>query len=62
MRCLDSMADSVDLNWKKLQRQQRTEETGGLQSMVLQRLGHELATEKQTGNIKNGVMMTFEMQ
>ena len=45
MRWLDSITDSMDMNLSKLREIVRTEEPGVLQSMGLQRDGHDLATE-----------------
>ena len=47
MKQLDSITDSIDMNLSKLKRQWRTEEPGVLQSMGLQRVRHDLATEQQ---------------
>ena len=47
IRWLDSITDSVNVNLSKPQRDWRTEEPGMLQSMGSQRVGHNLATEKQ---------------
>ena len=49
MRCLDSITDSMDMNLSKLQ-EMRTEWTGKsgvLQSMGLQKVRHNLATEQK---------------
>ena len=50
MRWLDGFTDSMDLNLNKLQRQWRTEEPGVLQSVGLQTVGHDIATEQQQQN------------
>ena len=47
MRWLDSVTDSVDMNLSKLQEIMTTGEPGMLQSMELQRIGHDLVTEQQ---------------
>ena len=47
MRRLNSMTDSMDMNLSKLQEILRIEEPGMLQSMELQRVGHDLGTEQQ---------------
>ena len=47
MRLLDSITDSVDVSWENSERERRTEEPGVLQSMELQRVGHDWATEQQ---------------
>ena len=46
MRWLDSIIGSLDINLSKLQEIVRTEEPGVLQSMGLQRAGHDLVTEQ----------------
>ena len=47
MRWLDGITNSMDMHLSKLWRSWRTEESGGLQSMVSQRVGHDLATKQQ---------------
>ena len=47
MRCLDNITDSMDMHLRKLQEIVKDGEPGGLQSMRLQRVGHNLATEQQ---------------
>ena len=47
MRCLDKITDSMDMHLRKLQEIVKDGERGGLQSMRLQRVGHNLATEQQ---------------
>jgi len=44
---LDGITDSMDMNLSKLQEKVEAEEPGGLQSMGLQRIGHDSATERQ---------------
>ena len=44
---LDSITDSMDTNLSKLQEIVQHGEPGMLQSMGLQRVGHNLATEQQ---------------
>ena len=47
MRWLDSTTDSVDMNLGELQEIVKDKEAWQLQSMVLQRVGHNLATDQQ---------------
>ena len=47
MRWLDSISSSVDMNLSKLQEMVKEEESDELQSMGLQRVGHDLAAEWQ---------------
>ena len=47
MRQSDDITDSMDMSLSKHWRQRRTEEPGVLQSMGLQRVRHDLATEQQ---------------
>ena len=47
MRWLDSITNSRDMNLSKHRKSCRTEEPGGLQSMELQRMGCDSATEQQ---------------
>ena len=46
-RWLDGITDTMDMNWANSGRECRTEEPGVLQSMGLQRVRHDLATEQQ---------------
>ena len=48
-RWLDGITDSVDMSLSKLQAWWRTGKPGVLHSMVLQRVGHDWATEQQQG-------------
>ena len=47
MRLLDGITNSMDMSWAKSGRQWRTEKPGMLQSMGLQRVRHDWATEQQ---------------
>ena len=47
MRWLDSVTDSMNMNLSKLQETEKDKEPGVLQSVGLQRAGHNLVTEQQ---------------
>ena len=47
MRCLDSITNSMDISWVNYERWWRTGKPVVLQSMGLQRIGHNLVTEQQ---------------
>ena len=46
MRWLNSTIDSMDMSFSKLYEMVKDRETGMLQSMGSQRIGHDLATEQ----------------
>ena len=51
MRWLDSIADSMDMNMSRLQEiMEDIMETGVLESVQLQRAGHDLATESKNNH------------
>ena len=47
MSWLDGITDTMDMGLSKLQETVRTRKPGVLQSMELQTVGHDLATEQQ---------------
>ena len=51
MRWLDSITDSMDMNWSKLQEIMKDREPSVLQSMGSQRVGHDLSTEQQNSTV-----------
>ena len=46
-RWLGGITDSENMNWSKLWEMVKAREPGALQSMGLQRIGHNLAAEQQ---------------
>ena len=53
MKWLDTITNSKDMNLSKLQKIAKEEGPGVLQSMVSQRVRHNLATEQQSFYILN---------
>ena len=47
MRWLVGITDTEDMNWSKLREMVKAGEPGALQSMGLQKIGHNLVTEQQ---------------
>ena len=46
MRCLDGITSSMDMKFGKLQEMVKDRKPGMLQSVSLQRVGHDLMTEQ----------------
>ena len=44
---LNGITDTEDMNWSKLREMVKAGEPGALQSMGLQKIGHNLVTEQQ---------------
>jgi len=62
MRWLDSITDSLDMNLSKLQEAVKEGKPGVLQSMLLQRVRYDLATEQQqTDLFIQAPMQTFQI-
>ena len=57
MRWLDSITDSMDMNFRKLQ---EIEEPGMLQSVGSQRVRHNLLTEQNKQGVKRFVLRTIK--
>ena len=51
MRWLDGIMDPMDMSIHKLREMVKNRKRGVLQSMGLQRVGHDLATEQQQNQI-----------
>ena len=58
MRWLDSITDSMDMNFRKLQ--EIVEEPGMLQSVGSQRVRHSLLTEQNKPRVKRFVLRTLK--
>ena len=53
MRWLDSITDSIDMNWSKLMEIAKEGKPGVLQFMESQRVGHDLETEQQQQQVRD---------
>ena len=64
MRWLDGITDTMDMNLGKLQEMVREVRPGMLQSMELQRIGHNWVTEKQSKSLPTtaGILMLVNLE
>ena len=58
MRWLEDVTDSVDMNLGKFWEMVGTEKSRMLQSVRLQRVGHDWVTEQQLENLTSGVSIS----
>ena len=59
MRCLDGIINLVDMSLSKLQEIVKDREACVLQSMVSQRVGHNIVTEYQQLGVRHGYMNSY---
>ena len=64
MRWLDGITDTMDMDLGKLQEMVREVRPGMLQSMELQRIGHNWVTEKQSKSLPTtaGILMLVNLE